>query len=143
MPSSCSVWVSKSQDIFHNLALEDWIYRNMNFTNHHLLLLWKNLPCVVIGRHQNPWRECNVKTMKACNVRLARRNSGGGTVYHDLGNVNCTFFTSREDYNRKNNLLLICSALKRKWSVDAEVTCRDDILVTSKYKFRYQGQLPS
>lgn len=49
-----SVFISQSHDIFTNLALEDWLYRNFDFTTHHILMLWTNDPCVVIGRHQNP-----------------------------------------------------------------------------------------
>lgn len=49
-----SVFISQSHDIFTNLALEDWLYRNSDFTKHHVLMLWANDPCVVVGRHQNP-----------------------------------------------------------------------------------------
>lgn len=49
-----SVFLSQSHDIFTNLALEDWLYRNFDFTTHHVLMLWTNDPCVVVGRHQNP-----------------------------------------------------------------------------------------
>lgn len=49
-----SVFISQSHDIFTNLALEDWLYRHFDFTAHHVLMLWLNDPCVVIGRHQNP-----------------------------------------------------------------------------------------
>lgn len=49
-----SVFISQSHDIFTNLAFEDWLYRNFDFTKHHVLMLWSNDPCVVVGRHQNP-----------------------------------------------------------------------------------------
>lgn len=49
-----SVFISQSHDIFTNLALEDWLYRNFDFSTHHVLMLWSNDPCVVVGRHQNP-----------------------------------------------------------------------------------------
>lgn len=49
-----SVFISQSHDIYTNLALEDWLYRNFDFTTHHVLMLWTNDPCVVVGRHQNP-----------------------------------------------------------------------------------------
>jgi len=48
------VFISQSNDVFTNLALEDWLYRHHDFAHKHLLLLWRNDPCVVIGRHQNP-----------------------------------------------------------------------------------------
>ncbi len=55
---------------------------------------------MVIGRHQNPWTEADVPFLRSSYIDLARRNSGGGTVYHDLGNINCTFFTTRPKYQR-------------------------------------------
>ncbi len=54
------VYQSLSHDIFTNLALEDWFYRNWNFDDKHLLLLWRNKPSVVIGRHQNAWTAANL-----------------------------------------------------------------------------------
>lgn len=127
-----SVFISQSYDIFTNLALEDWIYRNFDFKNHHVLMLWSNNPCVVIGRHQNPWVESNISALERNGVVLARRNSGGGTVYHDRGNLNCTFFTPRDRYNRKYNLNLITRALFREWSIKADISDRDDILFRGK-----------
>lgn len=70
-----SVFISQSYDIFTNLALEDWIYKNYDFTNHHVLMLWMNNPCVVIGRHQNPFSEADVSQLETNGIELARRNS--------------------------------------------------------------------
>jgi lipoyltransferase 1 len=123
-----SVFISQSNDIFTNLALEDWFYRNFDFTNHHILLLWQNSPAVVIGRHQNPWLEANMAILSEHDIVIARRNSGGGAVYHDLGNLNLTFFTPREHYSRKNNLQLISRALLRKWGLRTEISPREDIV---------------
>lgn len=72
-----SVFISQSNDIFTNLALEDWIYKNNDFEKHHILLIWRNNPCVVIGRHQNPWLEANLEYLRSNGIELARRNSGG------------------------------------------------------------------
>lgn len=127
-----SVFISQSNDVFTNLALEDWIYRNFDFTYHHILMLWSNNPCVVIGRHQNPFLEANISGLEANGIQLARRNSGGGAVYHDKGNLNCTFFTPRERYNRKYNLSLITRALYREYAISADVTDRDDIVIVGK-----------
>ncbi|PSN32985.1 Lipoyltransferase 1 [Blattella germanica] len=129
-----SVFISQSSDVFTNLALEDWLYRNFDFTNHHILLLWKNSPTVVIGRHQNPWLEANTALLAEQGIEIARRNSGGGTVYHDEGNLNMTFFTPREQYNRKNNLELISRALFREYGMKTEVSPREDIVVNGGYK---------
>jgi len=67
--------------------------------------------------------------------KLARRNSGGGTVYHDLGNINISFMTSKLEYNRCKNLNLICSALRRVFSdINVSVNKRDDIVVNDEKK---------
>lgn len=127
-----SVFISQSYDVFTNLALEDWLYKNFDFSHHHVLMLWANDPCVVIGRHQNPFTEANVSNLVRKGVTLARRNSGGGAVFHDRGNLNCTFFTPRERYNRKYNLNIITRALFREWGVKADINKRDDIVVCDK-----------
>lgn len=131
-----SVFISQSNDIFTNLALEDWLYRNFDFKNHHILLLWQNSPAVVIGRHQNPWLEANTAILPEHGIEIARRNSGGGTVYHDHGNLNLTFFTPRENYSRKNNLQLISRALLREWGLKTEISPREDI-VSGNYKVSF------
>lgn len=127
-----SVFISQSNDIFTNLALEDWFYRHFDFTNHHVLMLWSNDPCVVIGRHQNPFYETNVSNLQKLGIALARRNSGGGSVYHDRGNLNMTFFTPRERYNRKYNLNIVTRALFREWGIKANISPRDDIMINNK-----------
>lgn len=127
-----SVFISQSYDVFTNLALEDWIYRNYDFTNHHILMLWANDPCVVIGRHQNPFMEANVSNLINNGVSLARRNSGGGAVFHDRGNLNCTFFTNRDRYSRNYNLNIITRALFREWAITTEISSRDDITLFGK-----------
>ena len=90
------VFISQSEDIFSNLAIEAWLYKNWCFRKRHLLLLWRNSPCVVIGRHQNPFKEVHLPYLESAGVPYARRQSGGGAVYHDLGNLNCSFFTPRD-----------------------------------------------
>lgn len=127
-----SVFISQSYDVFTNLALEDWIYRNYDFTNHHVLMLWANDPCVVIGRHQNPFMEANVSNLVNKGVGLARRNSGGGAVFHDRGNLNCTFFTNRDRYDRNYNLNILTRALFREFAIKTEISDRDDITLLGK-----------
>lgn len=136
-----SVFISQSKDIYTNLALEDWLYKNFDFKNHHVLMLWQNDPCVVIGRHQNPWLEANVTQLPLIGeqgVQLARRNSGGGTVYHDNGNLNLTFFTPREQYNRKYNLEIISRSLFREYDMKVDITPREDLVIrNNKVSFFY------
>jgi len=65
-----------------------------------MLMVYRNRPSVVIGRYQNPWRECNVHHMASQGVDLVRRRSGGGTVYHDYGNLNLCYFSSKETFSK-------------------------------------------
>lgn len=143
--SSC-ILVSTCQDVHHNLALEDWIYENASFVepdtnsslkwSRSLVLFWRNRPCIVIGRHQNCWVECHLHEALGDDIKIARRRSGGGTVYHDLGNLNVTVFTNRKDYNRKRNLSIVAEALKENFKLNVAVAQRDDLILNDKFKAR-------
>ncbi|XP_019716300.1 lipoyl amidotransferase LIPT1, mitochondrial [Hippocampus comes] len=129
------VLYSKSTDVYENLSLEDWIEANVDLQHRNILLLWRNKPAVVIGRHQNPWKECNLSLMRRTGICLARRRSGGGTVFHDLGNLNLTFFASKKGYDRQRNLKVITEALRHlRPGLEVEATKRFDILLKGHYK---------
>lgn len=113
-----------------NLATEDWIFQALD-PNSHTLFLWRNAETVVIGRSQNPWVECKTDQMEADNVYLARRQSGGGAVFHDLGNTNFTFLSPKDDYDQNANFTIIINALK-KLGIDANLSGRNDIQVGDK-----------
>ncbi len=136
LPYSDRVIVLHSQynDPYLNLAYENWMYENLNLESHDVLYFWQNSPCVVIGRHQNPWLECDLQYLKEHGIKLARRYSGGGTVYHDLGNLNITFMTSRSRYNRQRNLECIAEALSDRWNLDVDLSPRDDLVVDGIFK---------
>ncbi|KAG8536669.1 hypothetical protein GDO81_005489 [Engystomops pustulosus] len=126
---------STSNNVYENLAVEDWIHDHMDLEQKNVLFLWRNSPSVVIGRHQNPWKECNLHLMRERGIGLARRRSGGGTVYHDLGNINLTFLTSKKKYDRMENLHLVIRALKTLQPyLDVQATKRYDLLLDGKYK---------
>ena len=118
---SPQVIVSTCHNIYRNLALEDWIYQNVQLprvnTDPIFSFYGRNDPCIVIGRHQNCWVEANIHEALAHKVDIARRRSGGGTVYHDRENLNFTFFTARKHYNRKKNLNLISKMLRTNGSL--------------------------
>ena len=110
-----------------NLATEDWIFNTLD-PESHTLFLWRNSETVVIGRSQNPWVECKIDKMEADDVFLARRQSGGGAVFHDLGNTNFTFLSPKADYDQDANFTIIVNALK-KLGIDATLSGRNDMQV--------------
>ncbi len=124
------VLISETYDPWFNLATENYIFQEME-PDHHILFLWRNDNTVVIGRYQNPWVECNVSNMERDEVKLARRQSGGGAVYHDLGNTNFTFMSSRENYSKERNTDIIVRAIKR-FNIQAAASGRNDITVDEK-----------
>ena len=113
-----------------NLATEDWIFNTLN-PDSHTLFLWRNSETVVIGRSQNPWVECKIDKMEADDVFLARRQSGGGAVFHDLGNTNFTFLSPKDDYDQAANFTIIINALK-KLGIEADLSGRNDMQVGDK-----------
>ncbi|OLF38660.1 lipoate--protein ligase [Psychrobacter sp. C 20.9] len=113
-----------------NLATEDWIFNTLN-PDSHTLFLWRNSETVVIGRSQNPWVECKTDKMAADDVFLARRQSGGGAVFHDLGNTNFTFLSPKHAYDQAANFTIITNALK-KLDIDTTLSGRNDMQVGNR-----------
>ena len=101
---------SKSTDVYRNLAVEEWLLDHAPRLP--VLFLCVNDPCVVIGKNQNPWRECRLSLMEEEGVPLARRISGGGTVYHDRGNLNVSVIVARTGYTEQKQYDLIFQALE-------------------------------
>ncbi|MBN2049919.1 MAG: lipoate--protein ligase [Spirochaetales bacterium] len=128
--SSLRVFITGVDDPWFNLATEDWIFRDMD-PDHQVLFLWRNSDTVVIGRFQNPWAECRVDKMETDGVRLARRQSGGGAVFQDLGNTCFTFLSGRNNYSIERNFEIIIRALRR-FGIDAAMSGRNDILVDGR-----------
>ena len=123
-----SVAVRLSRPLF-NLAVEECIFRQMD-PNQRVLFLWRNANTVVIGRAQNPWKECNTRRMEEDGVTLARRSSGGGAVFHDLGNSCFTFMEGKPEYDKSISTAIVLDALKRL-GVEAFASGRNDLLVAT------------
>lgn len=124
--------VSLSNNIHYNLALENYLAENVDLKNRSILLIWRSDKSVVYGRHQNPWIECNLREAELNSVRLARRYTGGGCVYHDLGNLNISFIVNRLKYDRKFNLNVIKKTLDKlliKDNCKIELSPRHDIFI--------------
>ncbi|KZT29356.1 Lipoyltransferase and lipoate-protein ligase [Neolentinus lepideus HHB14362 ss-1] len=122
-----AIYVSNSINPYFNLSLEDWLFRHKD---HHepLLFLYRNSPCVVIGRNQNPWKEVNMTALKARRIPFIRRRSGGGTVYHDLGNTNYSIHLPRSSFDRHATAELVRRAINTL-GIDVRVNDRNDICV--------------
>ena len=90
-----------SHDPFYNQAFEEYVFQT--FREDDVFLLWQNSPAVIVGSFQNICREVHVETLRRLGIPVVRRMSGGGTVYHDLGNVNYTYISRQDgmvDYDR-------------------------------------------
>ena len=83
-----------SHDPFYNVAFEEYVYRA--FQGDDIFLLWQNTPAVIVGSYQNICREVHVESLRRLGIPVVRRSTGGGTVYHDLGNVNYTYITQTD-----------------------------------------------
>lgn len=130
MINKLQVLIQDSFNPYHNLAVEKYLFDNVQ-SDSIILYLWQNKNTVVVGANQNPWAESNCTQLEADGGYVARRLSGGGTVFHDLGNVNFTFICADENYNVKNNLEIIKNACLLS-DINAEVNGRNDILVDGK-----------
>jgi lipoate---protein ligase len=143
---------STSTDPYLNLAIEDYLLRNSHHSSR-ILLFYTNRPCVVIGRNQNPWLECNINQLRrglfkadagnerehstsesgrndATPIELVRRRSGGGTVFHDLGNLNYSVIVPNDaSFNRRKHAEMVVRGLQNVSTRDIKVNERHDIVM--------------
>ncbi|VTZ70826.1 lipoate-protein ligase 1, putative [Plasmodium chabaudi chabaudi] len=136
------VLISNNQNIYFNLSLENFLLTNYNELltylnvntiekyNKPVLFLWRNNRSIIIGKNQNIWSECDLDNIKKNNVLVARRFTGGGAVYHDLGNVCFTFLNN--NINKNNNYNILLNTLKNHFNIDAKLHGRNDITVNDK-----------
>ncbi|MGF7396332.1 lipoate--protein ligase [Thermoanaerobacterium thermosaccharolyticum] len=118
-------------DPYFNLASEEYILKEFN---DECFMLWRNKPSIIIGKNQNALAEINLDYVKEHNIPVVRRLSGGGAVFHDLGNVNFTFIVN-DDLNRFNDFRRFTQPIidvLRKLSLNAEFSGRNDITIDGK-----------
>lgn len=131
---------SPSTDPAFNLALEEYVFEYMD-RNQEYFMLWQNHNTVVIGKNQNTFAEVNQKIADEKHISVVRRLSGGGAVYHDLGNLNFTFILDAKNATDLD-IRLFCQPivkLLRSLGVPAEANGRNDITVEGK-KFSGNSQ---
>lgn len=125
-----SVYTTKQAVPYRNLAVEEYLTLHTE-PDECILYLWQNQRSVIIGKNQNCWKECRVERLKEDGGFLVRRLSGGGAVFHDLGNLNFTFCARRENYDTARQLQVILDAVK-SLGIRAEKTGRNDVTVDGR-----------
>ena len=119
---------SNSNDPYYNLASEEFLLKNFS---EDVFLLYVNEPSIVVGKHQNAMAEINFEFVQKNGIKVARRLSGGGTVYHDRGNLNFCFIQTTQDKSKVNFSKFLEPIIKilNDLGVDAVAGEKNDILV--------------
>ncbi|MCL1874147.1 MAG: lipoate--protein ligase [Clostridiales bacterium] len=125
---AAKIYISTCHDVWDNQAFEEYLLEGEEMP---ALLLWQNALAVVIGRHQNAWKEADWQSLEQEGGQLARRLSGGGAVYHDLGNLNFTFFVAKKEYDLPRQVGIILKAV-RALGVNAAFAGRNDLEVNGR-----------
>lgn len=131
---------SPSTDPYWNLALEEFVFEHMDHCKQYFML-WQNDKAVVVGKYQNTAEEIDPQYVDEHQICVVRRLSGGGAVYHDMGNLNYTFIVDQEEKARfdfKEFAIPVIKALKRL-GVPAEFNGRNDLIINGK-KFAGNAQ---
>lgn len=132
--------LNNSLNPYFNLALEEHIFKTVGMDDD-FIILWQNDKTIVIGRHQNTIEEVNSDFVKENNINVVRRITGGGAVYHDLGNLNFSFITGYDKNDKidyKKYTIPIINALD-KIGIKAELSGRNDLTIDGK-KFSGNAQ---
>lgn len=117
----------------YNLALEEYVFRKFDLKDDYVIL-WRNRPSIIIGKNQCTLEEINSQYIRENNIDVVRRITGGGSVYHDLGNLNFSFITKvdkLENMDIKKNIYPVIDALG-KLKVKCELSVRNDLTLDGK-----------
>ena len=130
MINQIKLYESKSFDPYLNLATEQYLMETVE-EDACILFLWQNQNTVVIGKNQNAWKECRTALLEEEGAILARRLSGGGAVFHDLGNLNFTFLMPQSEYDLDRQFSVIAEAVSML-GLKAERSGRNDVLAEGR-----------
>lgn len=130
MINKIKIYDNASLNPYHNLAVEEYLMMHTG-DSELIVYLWQNEHTIVIGRNQNVWQECKVSEFTKDGGRIVRRLSGGGAVYHDLGNLNFTFCVKKADYDVDKQLEVILTAVQLL-CINARKTGRNDITIEGR-----------
>lgn len=130
MITSIRYIMAEGTNPYQNLALEAYLTFHVR-EGECILYLWQNRQTVVIGKNQNCWKECKVNALESDSGFLVRRMSGGGAVFHDLGNLNFTFCVRKADYDVDRQLEVIVKAVA-DLGMEARKTGRNDITIEGR-----------
>ena len=130
MVTKIFIYNAQGTDPYENLAAEKVLMDALQ-PGEAMLYLWQNLNTVVIGKNQNAWLECRTSLLSEEGGKLARRLSGGGAVFHDLGNLNFTFLMCKEDYDLDKQVAVIQKACALA-GIQAEKSGRNDLLADGR-----------
>ena len=130
MINKIKLYESNSFDPYLNLAIEQYLMETVE-EDACILFLWQNQNTVVIGKNQNPWKECRTTLLNEEGGVLARRLSGGGAVFHDLGNLNFTFLMPQSEYDLDRQFGVIAEAIT-SLGLHAERSGRNDMLAQGR-----------
>lgn len=121
----------KTTDSAFNLALEELLTAECE---DEIFFLWQNAPAVIIGRNQNTLAEINLDFIKEKNINVTRRNTGGGAVYHDLGNINYSYIINFQEGKSIDFADFAVPVIKTlaEMGITAEFSGRNDILIDGK-----------
>lgn len=120
-----NIIISNQTNPYLNLAVENHLLKTNN-RDTISMFLWKNRHTVVIGANQNPFSECDLDKLIGDGGFLARRNTGGGAVYHDLGNINFSFVAHQSNFNILKHFSVIQNAL-RDYGLETSISGRNDL----------------
>lgn len=130
MIKQINYYIGEETNPHYNLAVEQYLMETVA-PDTCILYLWQNKHTVVIGRNQNAWKECRTEELKQQGGHLARRLSGGGAVFHDMGNLNFTFLVSKKEYDLDKQLDVISKACE-SFGLTVTKSGRNDLLAEGR-----------